>query len=83
MNERFRQNSGHDRTTVAARQEHDCLAAVAPQLSLLRRSLTAGASRDQRGRLVGGYVPPRRRRPTAGTERLTLPQWVSRTASVC
>ncbi|MEV7242930.1 hypothetical protein AB0N92_17000 [Streptomyces sp. NPDC093248] len=76
-----------DRTAVAGDQENDCLAAVAPHLSLLRHSL-AGGSRHDRHRYLDdragrGHLPHSRRRPAPAAGRLTLPQWVSRTKNVC
>ncbi|MEU1466269.1 hypothetical protein ABZ467_37810 [Streptomyces sp. NPDC005727] len=75
-----------DRTAVADRQENDCLAAVAPQLSLLRHSLTSGNHRDEHGYADGrsghGHLRLARRKPAPTVGRLTLPQWVSRTKHV-
>ncbi|MGW4568480.1 hypothetical protein ACWEN3_41080 [Streptomyces sp. NPDC004561] len=75
----------YDRTT-AVRPANDCLAAVAPHLTLLRDSLACGTHRDPHGYLDGrserSHVPPRRRKPAPMAGRLTLPQWVSRTKNI-
>ncbi|MBD0420330.1 hypothetical protein H0H10_14460 [Streptomyces sp. TRM S81-3] len=94
----FRSPSGPHRTgTVrprhltscdAPRDEHDCLAAVAPHLSLLRDALAHGTGQDQQkhgnGGTVHGHVPPRRNSAArvALARQLTLAEWVSRTASI-
>ncbi|MFE3637790.1 hypothetical protein [Streptomyces sp. NPDC059168] len=77
--------SDRDRTAVAGRQENDCLAAVAPHLSLLRLSLTGEPHRDRHrypGDRTGHRLPPSRRKPAPTAGGLTLPQWVSRTRNV-
>jgi len=75
-----------DRTAVASRQENDCLAAVAPHLSLLRHSLTSETRRDQHGYLDGrsgsSHAQLSRRKPAPMAGRLTLSQWVSRTKNI-
>lgn len=76
-------------TTCDARQnEHDCLAAVAPHLSLLRDALAHGTGRDQQmhgnGRTVHSHVSPRRSSSArvALARQLTLAEWVSRTTRI-
>ncbi|GAA3379587.1 hypothetical protein GCM10020367_63750 [Streptomyces sannanensis] len=77
----------HMTTCDACRDEHDCLAAVAAHLNLLRDALARGKGRSRRMYAVTradcGHASPRRRRPhrAALTRQITLSQWVSRTTT--
>lgn len=77
--------SDYDRTTAVS-QANDCLAAVAPHLTLLRDFLACDSYRDQHGYRDGrserSHVPSRRRKPAPSAGRLTLPQWVSKTKNI-
>ncbi|MGW3631689.1 hypothetical protein ACWD7F_16230 [Streptomyces sp. NPDC005122] len=70
------------------RDEYDRLAAVPAHLSLLREALVCERDANRRARVADrrecGHVPIRRRNPAraAVARRLTLAQWVSRTACV-
>ncbi|MFJ9197036.1 hypothetical protein [Streptomyces flaveolus] len=78
----------HRTACDARRNEHDCLAAVAPHLSLLRDALAHGTGRDQQmhgnGRTVHSHVSPRRSSSVrvALVRQLTLAEWVSRTTRI-
>ncbi|MGW1894763.1 zf-HC2 domain-containing protein [Streptomyces sp. NPDC002004] len=81
----------HLATCHACRDEHDCLAAVAGHLSLLRDALAFDTARRQQTGVPGrtecrhvSRVRPRRRTRAraALAGQLTLSQWVSRLAYV-
>ncbi|MFG2563520.1 zf-HC2 domain-containing protein [Streptomyces sp. NPDC048496] len=69
------------------RDEHDCLAAVAAHLSLLRDALACGRGQNRRmcavTRAECSHASPRRRSPdrAALPTQITLSQWVSKTTT--
>ncbi|GAA3379415.1 hypothetical protein GCM10020367_62850 [Streptomyces sannanensis] len=77
----------HLATCDACRDEHDCLAAVAAHLSLLRDALAPDTGRNRSMCAVPqaehGHALPHRRRPdrAALTRQITLSQWVSKTTT--
>ncbi|MER7679045.1 zf-HC2 domain-containing protein [Streptomyces sp. NPDC096934] len=72
----------------SCRDEYDRVAAVPDHLTLLREALLCERDAERRTRVADrrecAHVPVRRRHPAraASARRLTLAQWVSRTACV-